>query len=137
MPEQGREGQPKPIDPECQLDELELRLLGLLERRRHRRSRDGGIHRVNALAIGRALGIRPGSSDDSCKKGVRNLVRGMRGKGVPIVSNLKGYWLAVEPTDFADYHHLLRRMGLAHLASESRSKRSHARAEATGQMAMF
>lgn len=128
---------PVTITPACQLDPLELRLLGLLERRRHRRSRDGGVHRVNALAIARALGVRDGSSDDSRKKGVRNLVRGMRDKGVPIVSNLKGYWLAVEPSDFQAYHQLLRRIGLAHLASESRSKRSTAHSKAGGQMAMF
>lgn len=135
MPDPAPAGQT--INPECQLDPLELRLLGLLERRRHRRSRDGGIHRVNALAIARALGLRAGSSDDSRKKATRNLVRGMRDKGVPIVSNLRGYWLAIEPADFAAYHQLLRRMGLSHLATESRSKRSSARAEAAGQMAMF
>ena len=83
------------------------------------------------------MAIRPTGSDDSRKKGARNLVRGMRNKGVPIVSNLRGYWLAVETADFADYNHLLRRMGLSHLASASRSNRSPARAEAAGQMAMF
>jgi hypothetical protein len=137
MPEQGRKGDMPPINPECQLDPLELRLLGLLERRRHRRARKGGVYRVNALSIARVLGIRPTSSDDSKKKGVRNLVRGMRDKGVPIVSDLRGYWLAVESADFAAYHQLLRRMGLTHLAAASRSKRSSASAEAAGQMAMF
>jgi len=118
------------------LTEQEQRLFGLLERRRHRRA-TGGIHKVNALAIARALGIRLGGSDDSRKKGTRNLIHSMRSKGVPIVSDFHGYWIAFDPSDFTEYQNLLRRMGLTHLASRSRSKNSAAAKEAAGQMAMF
>lgn len=119
MPEHGRESKIFPINPACQLDPLELRLLGLLERRRHRRAHGDGLHRVNALAIARALGIRPGSSDDSRKKGTPNLVRGMRAKGVPIAAYLLSHWPAAEPAEVqAYYHDVVHGCGLSNRRSQ-------------------
>ncbi|MEL7088420.1 MAG: hypothetical protein AAGL98_08285 [Planctomycetota bacterium] len=127
MPEQGRDG------PSQDLNDQEQSLLRLLETRRHR----PGHRKVNALSLARALQIRVGSSDDSRKKGLRNLVRSARAKGVPISADLSGYWIARHPEDFAAYHNMLRRMGLTHLASRSRSRRSSAAREAAGQRALF
>ncbi|MEM7626535.1 MAG: hypothetical protein AAF333_13145 [Planctomycetota bacterium] len=116
-----------------ELNELEHALLQLLETRRHRR----GQKKSNALAIARALKVRVGSSDDSRKKGVRNLVRSARDKGVPISADLQGYWIARHPADLAAYHDMLRRMGLTHLASRSRSRNSPVAKEVAGQRALF
>lgn len=117
-----------------ELNTQEHRLLALLESRRHKPT---GKSEANALLLARALKIRPNGSDDSKKKGVRNLVRNARAKQVPIVSDLRGYWIARVPGDRTAYHDMLRRMGLTHLASRSRSKNSPATKEAVGQRALF
>ncbi|MBB6429188.1 hypothetical protein [Algisphaera agarilytica] len=127
MPEQGRDGR------HHDLTDQEHDLLRFLEDRRHRR----GARKANALMLAKALKVRVNGSDDSRKKGVRILVRSMRDKGVPISSDFSGYWIAKVPEDFTRYQDMLRRMGLTHLASRSRSRRSSASKEAAGQRSLF
>jgi len=118
--------------------DLQDKVLSALEKRRSARRTGDQPRKVSAIVLARAFGIRPDArTDDSRKRGVRNVIDAMRKQGHEICSDFKGYWLAVTPDDWATYHDFLNRQGLSRLALEARSKRSPAAAECTGQMAMF
>jgi hypothetical protein len=117
-------------------DQVKRDIVAALEARRRRRAGEPP-RPVKALALARRFQVRVGSTDDSRKKGVRNLVRELRAEGVPIVSDLRGYWIAEQPTDHTTYREFLRRAGLSHLAEAARDSRSTAAADAAGQLALF
>ena len=125
---------------EGQREDLQWRVLDALQKRHNTRRTGDSPRRVKALVLARACGIRPHGSDDSRKKGLRNVIRALRQSGVQIASDLKaggGYWLPTDASDHAQYRDFLHRQGGARLATEARSKRSPAVAEDGGQLAMF
>jgi hypothetical protein len=125
---------------EGQNKDLQWKVLDALQRRRNARHTGDPPRRVKALVLARACGIRVGGSNESRKKGLRNVVRALREQGIEIASDLKdggGYWLPVDAHDHAQYRAFLRRQAMARLAEESRSKRSQATADAAGQFSMF
>jgi hypothetical protein len=127
----------RPAD-EADRDDLKARVLSGLEKRRDARRTGDRPRTVSALVLARAYGIRPHArTEDSRKRGVRTIINALRAAGEPICSNDRGYWIATEPSDWAEYNAWRQRQGLAHLAAASRSKRSPQAAEATGQMSMF
>ncbi len=117
--------------------DLQWRVLHLLQRRRDARRTGEPPRRVKALVLARACRIRPGGSDDSRKRGLRNVIRALRDAGVEVASDLGGYWLPVDAHDLAEYQAFLRRQGLARLAAARRSKQSSMAAETGGQLIMF
>lgn len=125
-------------DDEGDRQDLKWLVLDALQKRRNARRTGDPPRKVKALVLAVAFEIRPHArTDDSRKKGVRNVIRALRTDGIEIASDLQGYWLAVDAGDHADYREFLHRQGLARLAAEGRSKRSPAAVEAGGQLAMF
>lgn len=131
---------PAPMTPDELAEKVDV-LVDFLKRRRVRAGNEAGDdpprRPVKALAIARCLGLRIGGSDDSRKRGTRELIRAARALGHPIVSDLNGYWWAEVVADHEIYRRFRRRTGLQHLAAESQDKRSDAAAKAAGQMALF
>jgi hypothetical protein len=111
-------------------------IVDLLDRRRRRRVGDAP-RKISAIRLAQTFGVRKIGSPDSRKRGVRALVDELRTEGVPIASDLAGYWIAENPADHAAYRDFLHKQGLARLAAESADKHSPAAQDATGQLALF
>jgi len=119
------------------IDEQADRLIAVLNRRCRRRAGDDP-RPVSALALARWLGIRPGGSDDSRKRGLRSLITYVRTeRDVPIVSCNAGYYLAESVGDYDQYERFLARSGIQQLSHARQVGRSTHRAVAGGQMLMF
>lgn len=92
---------------------------------------------IRALAIARRFDIRPGSSRESRRRGVRKIIARLRDEGHAIATDGTGYWLAMTPEDHAVHQAFLRRSGLKHLASAAKDQKSLPAADASGQMRLF
>ena len=127
----------RPAD-ESDRQDLKWLVLDALQNRRSARRTGDPPRKVKARVLAVAFGIRPHArTEDSRKKGLRNVVRALRADGIEIASDLTGYWLPVDAGDHADYREFLHRQAMARLAAEGRSRRSPGAAQATGQLAMF
>tara|TARA_R110002111_G_scaffold222330_1_gene284376 strand:+ start:113 stop:532 length:420 start_codon:yes stop_codon:yes gene_type:complete len=119
-------------------EQLQDLVLAALVKRRDKRRTGEPPRIIRALALARAFGINPHArQEDGRKRAIRKIIHDLRAAGEPICSTPKGYYLATEPSDWAEYNAWRQRQGLAHLAAASAAKRSPDAAEATGQLSMF
>lgn len=114
-----------------------LVMTALVKRRNQRRT--GEPPRITrALALARLFNINPQARQEcSRKRAIRKIIYALRAAGEPICSNDKGYYLATEASDWAEYNTWRQRQGLSHLAAASAAKRSPGAAETAGQLSMF
>lgn len=122
---------------EAALARAKAGLVELLRRRRLRRAPGEPPIKLHALWLARALRVREGGSPDSRKRGIRVLARALRAEGHPIMSDLGGLWWGEYPADHRLHQRFRRRWALAHLAEESRDRRSPAAARAAGQAPLW
>lgn len=108
-----------------------------LMRRAARRQPGAPPRPIPSIAIARLFGIREHGSTDSRKRGVRTIIDVMRKDGIPVLSNFRGYYLAADAADHAEWRQFRHRMGLAHLAAESVDRHAPATLDADGQYGLF
>lgn len=114
-------------------DEVKAKLMRRLAKRAHRLGDRRAELPVGAYRLAAWLQL-PGADREGKRRRVRELVQVMRAEGAPIASGPKGYWLAATHEDHERFIQFMRRMGLAHLATASRAKKTAAYAAAGGQM---
>lgn len=118
-------------------DQVIRTVLACLERRRQRR-RTGELPKpIPAMVIARWAGIRPMGSDDSKKRGVRNVIDEARRQGHTVLANFKGYYLPSEAADIARYRDFRKSMGLAHLVEVKAVPQRPEAIDIAGQMTFF
>lgn len=89
-----------------------------------------------AFRIAELCNIRPGSSRDSRKRGVRELMRVLMDKHSHVISSMLphgGYAIARDQVDLDKFQRDCQRTGLARLGVYHKSKRSIAQDDVTGQ----
>ncbi len=119
-------------------EQLQQLVLGALHKRQDGRRTGDPPKVIRALVLARLFGINPHArTEDSRKRAVRKIIHDLRQAGEPICSNDRGYWLASEASDWAEYNTWRQRQGLAHLAAVSQARRSSAAAETAGQMSLL
>jgi hypothetical protein len=119
------------------IDAVIREVIAELEARARRRQPGEDPHWWPAIEIAERFGIRAGGSKDSRKRGVRLLMAQLAERRSDLVASFKGYALATDAADLAEYRGFRHKMGLAHLAAESACRRSEAQSDTTGQYRMF
>jgi len=115
-------------------DQKKQRILNALQRRRERRP-DQTPRSLPAMAIARALGIRPRGNRGSRRRGVRILIRELREHdGQPILMDQRGYYLGQDAADYQRAEAHARRSGLSQLALGATIRHHPEHHDATGQL---
>jgi hypothetical protein len=125
------------VDDSIDVEAVIREVIAELEARARRRVPGDEPHWWPSTQIAERFGIRRGGSKDSRKRGVRLLMAQLAERRSDLVASFKGYALATDAADLAEYRGFRRRMGLTHLAAESAIRRSEALADTTGQYRMF
>jgi len=121
-------------------ERFEQTILGELEARARRRRPCAPPYWLPAIEIARMCEIRPGGSNDSRKRGVREVMHQLMRKHAHIISShlpRGGYAIATEQSDLRNYQESRRRSGLSQLQVASLSKRSIAQDDADGQLSLL
>ncbi len=118
------------------LEERKAELRGLLMRRRRRKKGDKP-RPISAYRIALALGIRPGGSRESKRRGARRLIKMMRDEDHPIAHGPAGYWWSETVGDHQAYRRQRRRVAMANLVAEAADRHSPQAAAVAGQMGLF
>ncbi len=111
-------------------------ILMALEQRRRRRP-DDGPRPISARRLARAAGVAPRSSVETQRRRVRELIDDLKAEGVAVVARPTGYHLAETIGDMLAHEQALDRLGVSKLIAARVARRSQARADAAGQLALF